>query len=443
MLSELGEQPGPATAEACYNAFVTTKSMLSRYTSEQILGLKQATDSKKLAAMEIIQHILVAVFNSPDPHMGVLLVTKLICLSLEHGLSEASSFAFAMYSTMLAHGALKDLESSYVYGKLSLDLLAVLGSKKYKARVFTMVYGLVNILRDPFQASLPKLLEAYQVGCEGWDIEYAFRSTHIYAEIALFTGQGLGNLQHELRMYARRALQCKQLGAELAILPYLATAIELSGDSEKECVYKAFLDTTEEALFQQLESRHDRRVRFSMLNSKKIVHIFNGDMDSACRVHESILNDPIISSNMEHIRSMPNIFGQFVDGLLAFSCARKNCEDRQEWVKKGEGVLEAFKEYALVSKWNFESKLYLLQAECYFLQEDGMALEKYEASIASAKKSRFVHEEGLSCYLLGKYHLAHNCKDKARKAFSDAKACYERWGASALVRKLDDLLLAL
>ena len=85
----------------------------------------------------------------------------------------------------------------------------------------------------------------------------------------------------------------------------------------------------------------------------------------------------------------------------------------------------------------------MLEAECCFLQQDGTALEKYEASIASAKKSRFVHEEGLACYLLGMYHLEHSCKDKARQAFSDAKACYERWGASALVRKLDGLPLAL
>ena len=93
--------PGPVTNEACYQAIVSTKMMLAEYPGDEILGLQPMTDPRKLAAAEFVQCILLATFNSPDPRMGVLLVSKLIQMTLEHGLSEASTFAFAMYGKHL------------------------------------------------------------------------------------------------------------------------------------------------------------------------------------------------------------------------------------------------------------------------------------------------------------------------------------------------------
>jgi len=69
-----------------------------------------------------------------------------------------------------------------------------------------------------------------------------------------------------------------------------------------------------------------------------------------------------------------------------------------------------------------------------------MALEKYEASIASAKSHRFVHEMGLANYLFGQYHLAQGRRDDARQSFFEAKKCYITWGAFALVSQMEQLI---
>jgi len=370
VLSELGEpMPGPVTNEACYQAIVTTKMMLAEYPGDEVLGLQLMDDPRKLAAAEFLQCILLATFNSPDPRMGVLLVSKLIQMTLEHGLSEASTFAFAMYGTMLVHGTMKDLEGGYRYGNLAIKLLNVLGASRFKARVFTMVFGLVNIWRDPFQASLDSLLEGYNAGCITGDVEYAFRSTHIYSELALFTGQDLAMLQEKTRSYAKRASQCKQVGAELSIVLYLSVVLQLTddGSSSKEDVYQTLLNTTEDALLQLLESRNDRRSCFIMLNNRKITHIFKGEMESAVEVYKQILNDPMISLNLEHIQTMPYIMGAFADGLIAFFCARKSDEDKQKWSKTGEDIMETFKAWEVISDWNFGNKSLLVSSFRYLL----------------------------------------------------------------------------
>eukprot|EP00571_Detonula_confervacea_P007895 CAMPEP_0172331684 /NCGR_PEP_ID=MMETSP1058-20130122/62053_1 /TAXON_ID=83371 /ORGANISM="Detonula confervacea, Strain CCMP 353" /LENGTH=1323 /DNA_ID=CAMNT_0013048953 /DNA_START=104 /DNA_END=4075 /DNA_ORIENTATION=+ len=439
VLSELGEpMPAQVTNEACYHAIVTTKTMLAKYPGDQILNFPRMTDARRLAAMESLQLILLSSFNSPDPRMGVLLVSKAIQMSLEFGLCEASTFAFAMYGTMLVHGTMKDLEGGYFYGNLAIKLLNVLRASRFKARVFTMVYGLIHIWRDPWQASLGNLLEGYNAGCITGDIEYAFRSTHIYSELALHSGRDLKPLKDEMITYAKRALQCKQIGAELGIVPYLSAVLELTGDASKEDIYQVLLNTTEEALFQLLESRNDRRVCFSILNNRKIGHIFKGDMESATQVHNLILNHPVISANMEHIRTMPYIIGAFADGLIAFFCARKNEKDKDKWTKTGEDMIKTFKSWEISSKWNFSNKLYLLQGECYCnLGQNELAFEKYDAAIKAARDHRFTHEEGLAHYLCGQSHLRHGQQKEAVIHFTEARKCYERWGAIALVQIME------
>lgn len=140
VLAELGEPFPQVTNEACYEGIVSIKTKLAKYSSDEILGLEQCSDVNKLAAMEFLQCILIATFNSStDSRLGVLLTVKLIQISLGHGLSEASSFGFALWGTMLVHGSLKDLDGGYFYGSIAIKLLKHSASARFKARVYTFV----------------------------------------------------------------------------------------------------------------------------------------------------------------------------------------------------------------------------------------------------------------------------------------------------------------
>lgn len=143
VLAELGEPFPQVTNAACYEGIVSIKTSLAKYSSDEILGLEQCSDVNKLAAMEFLQCILLATFNSSaDSRLGVLLVVKLIQISLEHGLCEASSFGFALWGTMLVHGNMKDLDGGYFYGRVAIKLLEHLRADRFKARVYTMVSSL-------------------------------------------------------------------------------------------------------------------------------------------------------------------------------------------------------------------------------------------------------------------------------------------------------------
>ncbi len=86
------------------------------------------------------------------------------------------------------------------------------------------------------------------------------------------------------------------------------------------------------------------------------------------------------------------------------------------------------------SDWNFTNKLYLLEAEqqslCY---NHPQAKASYDASIASAKKSGFIHEQGLASEKAGFYYKRTGDVQKASEYFNQARQCYEEWGSSLKV----------
>ena len=86
---------------------------------------------------------------------------------------------------------------------------------------------------------------------------------------------------------------------------------------------------------------------------------------------------------------------------------------------------------AASSDWNFTNKLRLLEAEQQSIrQTHRKAIPLYEDSIERAKRSGFIHEQGLACEKAAFYfkRVASN-KEKAQEYFKQARECYEEWGS--------------
>jgi DNA-binding SARP family transcriptional activator len=104
----------------------------------------------------------------------------------------------------------------------------------------------------------------------------------------------------------------------------------------------------------------------------------------------------------------------------------------------------SMKSAAANSDWNFTNKLHLLEAEQDSLLEyHSEAIQSYDASIAAAKRSGFIHEQGLACEKAGFYYMREKNNEKAVEYFKQARQCYEEWGSSMKVnfiqKELDGL----
>ncbi len=126
----------------------------------------------------------------------------------------------------------------------------------------------------------------------------------------------------------------------------------------------------------------------------------------------------------------------FFEGLVAFQMIRSQSNE-EEWVDAGEQSIKSYQTWVRNSEWNFENKLLLLEAESLFAKGDLDAAEKkYLASIESAHRHRFVHEEGLASDLLASFYRTQGNVLKEKEYFDLAIACYEKWGAFGLINQI-------
>ena len=133
-----------------------------------------------------------------------------------------------------------------------------------------------------------------------------------------------------------------------------------------------------------------------------------------------------------------DIYHVFYKALIAFCLAQTQNTDRDKWIGIGEKAVSKFEVWKGYSSWNFENKHFLLSAELLCVKGDyAAAEERYNASILSAQMHRFVHEEGLALERLGMLYKDRGRAESAQEMLANARICYESWGASAVVARLD------
>ena len=101
---------------------------------------------------------------------------------------------------------------------------------------------------------------------------------------------------------------------------------------------------------------------------------------------------------------------------------------------------------AAYSDWNYTNKLCLLKAEQQSLCNDHVnAIRLYDTSIESAKRSGYIHEQGLACEKAAFHYKRVGAAHDALEYFKQARACYEEWGSSMRVnmiqKEIDGLMV--
>jgi tetratricopeptide (TPR) repeat protein len=433
VLSQLGDDlPDQVDESLIQEESRRVEQLLKDKSEEELISLPKMTNERKIASMQFLNHAISSAYSS-DPLLAPILVARIVALSVEYGVCEISTFGFACYGSWLVSALKSDFEGGYRMGHVAIELKKRLGAVEWIPRIYATVYGFINIWKTPFQASLPKHLEAYDAGNLSGDVEYTLSNLYMHASASLYgCGDNLREVDTSTRVFILRCKQSGQnfLGKYISVIHEVA--LKLMGAPEKS--YSLFFDTTEERMF--IEAREQNTIslcRF-ILFKRKYVAFFLGQMNAAADFFEMGLNFPIGGNG----RLVSIIVGVFIDGLIAFYYARKHRSDENRWAEIGNGVINLMEVWAKASDWNFSNKLFLLQAEYFFLQGDERAaLQKYNASIKSAQDHRFIHEEGLAHERLASFHHHYHRRGEAITCFNAAKRCYENWGAQAVVQRVE------
>jgi len=377
---------------------------------DSLADLKLATDAEWLALMGVLESILpAAVFTNKNLFDWTVL--KMVNLSLQNGNAVESSMAFA-HLAMVLPPRFGDREAAFRFGQIAFQMVEQLGLERYRARVFNVLGYHVLPWTTRLADAQAMMRRAKEVALADGDLTFVgFSDVHLVS-LGLAAGDGLEGVQKVCEAglaFARKAnfkLAVDCLQTQLALILALR-GIEPFPDAEEETLGASVAIA---ACWHWIRRTHERAVA--------------GDDAGAL----------IFARKAEPLLWTSPTFFELAEFTFYAGLAEASAGE----------VTRALAHHARLALWTetfretFCGRASLVAAEIARRDERfGDAQRLYEQAIAEARTAGLIHDEALANERAARCY-ADRGLDTAAQAFrANARYCYERWGALAKVRQLD------
>jgi predicted ATPase/signal transduction histidine kinase len=412
-------------------AYLRTRLALAGKSPHDLMNLPEMTDPYCLAQMRILLSLAEPVYFSV-PQIVPLIVFKGITLSIKHGNSLDSINAYSAYGFALC-GFIGDIETGFEFGKLAQGLYENFNAKSLESRVRMLSGYMILHWKKHIRETLAQFETGFHKGFETGDLGSATNCAYGYSYYAYFAG------------------------IELSII---AEKISKYNDAIKKLQQKTYLHHNQRAWQVVLNlmgrNRNPIVITGDVFDEKRTLKTYrkDGDRSGACglyvdkiilcyifqRYGQAVENAAIAEKDLVALTSMvPFAVFHFYDSLSQLAVFSKSQKTTQKRILKKVGKNQKkMKKWAHHAPMNYLHKWQLVQAEwARVLENDEKAIGFYEQAISGAKENQYLQEEALANELFANFYLEKGKIDKARKYMTEARYCYDHWGAKAKVDHLD------
>jgi len=425
--------PHPTDAEV-RGEFERMWRQLGSRSIEELVSLPPMTDRCCRATMDVLTDtISPALFT--DKNLLCLVVGHMTNLSLEHGNSDASCFAYVMLAMVLGP-RFGDYQAGFCFGKLSIDLVEQRGLDRFKPRVYLNFGHSVNPWMRHVRTGLELLQRAFTTAQETGDLTFAAYNCSTAIILLLAAGDPLGDVQRE----AENALEFAQKARFGLVVDTTTTQLRLirtlRGLTPE---FGSFNDAEfdEERFEQHFEANPRLMMAACWYWIRKLQARFHagdhaGALAAASRAEPLLWTSPsffvvaeyhfygALARAAHHATFAANERPQHLEALIAHR------EQLDVWAKN--------------CPENFENRAALVGAEIARIEgRDLDAMRLYEEAIRSARDNSFVHNEAVADETAALFYRARGFDRIADTYLREARSCYVRWGAEGKVQSLDRL----
>jgi hypothetical protein len=355
-----------------------------------------------------------------------VLLIFLVCLQ---------SFAFATYG-LLEISVNGNVEEANRYGVLGLQLLDKFNAIEYLPRVYMAFYGCILPWKKPIRGALEPLLQAYRVGIQTGDKEFASLSFFTYCYLAMESGMPIDKIDKEWTAAQGTMTSNRQLSLLRQAIAHKQALHHYMGLSDPLISKGDLMDWDEEIRLAKEKGNE---------NTHQIVHSLR--MNVAYIFNDYELANSLAMVVVKGIEKMPATFEQinalFFSSMVALAMAAKGKQYRRNvrWTKK---TIKKFKRYARHCPDNFLEKLYLLEAELARVRgHNEKARDKYKSAIAYAANSGSLFMHALANERAARFFVARDDLANAELYFREACLSYKTWGGTGKLERLEGELEAI
>ena len=423
--------PDAPTASDVEQALKQAMVSLQEKKMEDLLNLPLMTDPKSLGAMRILSKMGSPTYQSA-PALFVFVILSQIDLSIKYGNSLFSPYAYACYG-VIVNSVLFQIDASYQFGQLSLDLMEKLNALEVKTEVIYVAAACTKHSKIHVKETLPLLRASYQSGLENGHFEYGGYAASQNCKYSYFIGKELTNLADKIEKISNALSQLQQKTALTWNQIFHQAVLNLLSRSQNPC-YLLGEAYNEDNSLPLLKKANDRtNLHYFYLNKLILCYLFGEYQQAWAHAIEaqqyldgvaSFLEVPVFYFYDSLLRLMlygSGVSGETEDLLLA---ANNNQEKMAKWAES--------------APMNFQHKYDLVSAErSRVLGQNWQAAELYEKAIAGARENGYIQEEALAYELAAKFYLVCGMEKIAQTYLKEAHYGYTRWGAKAKVKDLE------
>jgi PAS domain S-box-containing protein len=401
---------------------------------EDLIDLPLMTNPDVLDVLDVLVEVMTPALFC-DENLSSLVICRMVNLSLEHGNSDGSCFAY-VWLAIIAGPRFGNYKDGFRFGRLGYDLVEKRELKRFQARTYMSFGDIVLPWTRHVRVGRDLVRRAFDAASEIGDLTYAgFCCDHLIKNL-LAAGDQLVEVQREAEddlQFAQKlrfGLVVDHIKAQLGLIRSLRGLTPKFGsfddDQFDEIRFERYLGSN--PALAELECWYWVR--------KLQARFFAGDYASA--VHASL-------SAQRQLWTSPS---QFETAELAFYGALSHAaswdsalpdkqRDHFDALTVHHRQLEVWAEHCPE---NFENRAALVGAEIARIEGRELDAERlYEQAIRSAHANGFVHNEAIANELAARFYAARDFDKIARTYLRDARDCYLQWGADGKVRQLENL----
>jgi hypothetical protein len=358
------------------------------------------TDPSMIIAMKFLGKLIPGM-TQIMPKSVPCVTQKIITLSLLHGMSPVSPIGFVYHGSSIAK--LGDITEGYHYVKLGFSLIDKVGSRESAGEAFAIGTH-VRAYVEPLQATLEYHNEGYAAAMASGDVSMAALNNLMLYSGSFFSGVNLQTIREMYVNMSRFMNENFQVIFMIQLQWVQRTTIKLIG-TEDDLKY-----VSEE---QHILATNNSTLKTYCFQTAYISFMFRSHNDTKYYAMKYFDCSDKTWANTLFVNHSVHAFYM---GLISFWVARKSRE--REWNDRGERFKAALRRWTESSKWTFENKWFLLEAEESYCKRNFVEAKSfYEKAISSAKKHKVrrgikVNESEHFCAVFPSYYslpLTHIC----------------------------------
>ncbi|MEG4997822.1 AAA family ATPase [Microcoleus sp. B4-D4] len=412
-------------------ALMQTKIAIGNRAIPSLIHLPAMTNPFFKAAMRILSKISATTYSAA-PLLFSLIAFKQICLSIKWGNTSESAFAYSCYALILL-SVLGEIELGYEFGQLALNLLASLNDREVKAKTEFTVHSFIKHWVEDIEETLIPLKEAYAMGLQTGDLEYASYSIYYYCYHAFLKGKELAQLESEIGAYTQFIFPMGQKRIVDGLANHHQVILKLLDWSVKPS-YLLDKSYDERIIITNFLEQNDRLALFLWYFIKLMLSFF------FCEPAQAIINAKAAEQFFNASTGSLFITHFYFYKSLALLAEANNASlsERKRLFHKVHCHQKKMRKWMHYAPINHSHKYWLVEAElCRVQDKYELAMEYYDRAISLAKENRYIHEAALAYELAAKFNLFKSKELTAKAYMQEARYCYQLWGAVAKVKHLE------